>query len=554
MLERTPPHSLEAEKAVLGGILRGHLHGDNGPHEKARAVLNQGHFHDNRNRVIFAAMEKMAGRGVPIDLVTLGENLRGMGHLDAIGGRTYLSHLLNETPTAGHVRHYANIVREKANLRHVRNTALGVLDLMDGDRAHGLDGELLARATDLISKAVPAAVAEEAQPLVSFIPAAELRAPPVEFLVDGLIPAGMLTTLSGPDKVGKTLLALEVARSVLTGRPLFDVLETRQGPVLACLFDDPRSVTVERLAALGIKGHPDLFIADRETWDLTDPLAMIELAESKARTLGARLVIVDTLYLLLPQSRDALNDSVRMNPIMQALNRLAERTGAADLLIAHDRKSRDEVAGSFAIRAASKQIVRLTFPEDKGRKDETDEVDSTPRRHLIIEGKLVSKATWVLEMHGPASWKYLGKPPEVRREDVTDEVKGHLHAGGEGRVKDIAGALGRRVEDVQAALSRLVERGEAESSQVKPEGKGRPKTVYRATNLVPETNLVPDPPELKSGTQPVDIQHYREADDFSSQVPTPKREKRELKSPPLPIQDEAKGDNGPLVELDPWAE
>ena len=118
---KAPPHSLEAERAVLGGIMRGYLNGDGTPHEKARAILSASDFYFEHHRPIFKAMDEMASRGEPIDLITLPERLRAKGHLENVGGVTFLSKLLDATPTAGHIRHHAEIVREKANLRRVRS-------------------------------------------------------------------------------------------------------------------------------------------------------------------------------------------------------------------------------------------------------------------------------------------------------------------------------------------------------------------------------------------------------------------------------------------------
>ena len=105
---REPPHSEEAEKAVLSGILR-----VSDAYKKAQAIVGPTDFYHERHRLVFAAMGGLHEVGSPIDLITLQEALGQNGQLEAIGGVTYLSHLLGATPTAGHVRHHAQIVREK---------------------------------------------------------------------------------------------------------------------------------------------------------------------------------------------------------------------------------------------------------------------------------------------------------------------------------------------------------------------------------------------------------------------------------------------------------
>jgi RecA-family ATPase len=80
--------------------------------------------------------------------------------------------------------------------------------------------------------------------------AADLVAEPVAWTVDQIIPAGMLTVLSGKDKAGKTLLALEMVRSVIRGQPFLDQFTVQKGPVIFLALDDPASVTVDRIRQL----------------------------------------------------------------------------------------------------------------------------------------------------------------------------------------------------------------------------------------------------------------------------------------------------------------
>lgn len=114
MEHRTPPHSEEAEKAVLGGILR-----VSDAYKKAQAIVGPKDFYHKKHRLVFAAMGELHEVGSPIDLITLQEALRNGEKLQEVGGATYLSQLIDSTPTAGHIRHHAGIVREKANCRRL---------------------------------------------------------------------------------------------------------------------------------------------------------------------------------------------------------------------------------------------------------------------------------------------------------------------------------------------------------------------------------------------------------------------------------------------------
>lgn len=516
MLERTPPHSLEAERAVLGAVLL-----DNEALAKAQAILGPGDFYHEPHRLIFATMREMASRGepMPIDLLTLSEALRGKGRLEKAGGVSYLSQLLDATPTAGHVRHYSKIVADKANLRGLRRTALEVLDLVDGDRAHCPDGELLARATDLISKAVPSALEkDEAQPLVRLIPASEFTAPPVSWVLDGLVPAGMVTLLSGRDTIGKTLLALEAARSVLTGQPLLGHWQVDVGPVIAILLDDARPTIKERLVALGIKDHPDLCIAPYDVVDLAGVIGMLAELESKALQRKAKLIVLDSLWHFIPTRTGAANDQGLMRPLMQALVRLAGQTGAAVLLVAHDRKDGTDVAGSHVIRAASKIILRLTLP--KGAQPDSDELPDTPDRILRFESNLAYPKTWRLRLEGVGRWTFCGTQKEYRSKELEYEVLDYLQGGGEGTADEIRKALGKKAADVRTILKQLAESGQIQTDEEKT--RGRPKIIYRDMAFRPDDPLRPDPPDEKSQGELIEINSVTGLGGFSSHYPIPR--------------------------------
>ncbi|MDV2504376.1 MAG: replicative DNA helicase [bacterium] len=122
VLDRMPPQSLEAEQAVLGAALR-----DSEALSKALEILDRQNFYRESHRLIFDAMCELFEQGEPIDLLTLQERLRLRDRLEAAGGVSYLSQLIDMTPTAGHVRHHAKIVREKAILRGLIHVATEIV-------------------------------------------------------------------------------------------------------------------------------------------------------------------------------------------------------------------------------------------------------------------------------------------------------------------------------------------------------------------------------------------------------------------------------------------
>jgi len=109
---RIPPHSLEAEQSVLGGLML-----DNRTWDAIADRLLAEDFYRRDHQLIFAAIAELAGRGEPSDAVTLAELLERKGQGSDTGGLIYLAAIVRETPSAANIRAYADIVRERSVLR-----------------------------------------------------------------------------------------------------------------------------------------------------------------------------------------------------------------------------------------------------------------------------------------------------------------------------------------------------------------------------------------------------------------------------------------------------
>ncbi|HTP38537.1 MAG TPA: replicative DNA helicase [Steroidobacteraceae bacterium] len=109
-----PPHSVEAEQAVLGGLLIDPLAWD-----QVADITKAEDFYRPDHRLIFNALAELAAATKPLDMVTAAEQLQRLGQLEDCGGLAYLGTLARDTPTAANVRAYAQIVRERALLRQL---------------------------------------------------------------------------------------------------------------------------------------------------------------------------------------------------------------------------------------------------------------------------------------------------------------------------------------------------------------------------------------------------------------------------------------------------
>jgi len=120
---KVPPHSMEAEQSVLGGMML-----DNNAWDVVSEIVIDSHFYSGNHRNIFRTMQKLMDLGRPIDVVTLSEELDRTGELEACGGLEYLVDLASNTPSASNIRAYSEIVRDRALLRQMISVANEIND------------------------------------------------------------------------------------------------------------------------------------------------------------------------------------------------------------------------------------------------------------------------------------------------------------------------------------------------------------------------------------------------------------------------------------------
>jgi len=120
---RVIPHSVEAETSVLGGLLL-----DPNSIANVADILEPSDFYRREHHLIYSAMLDLFNRNEPIDPLTIAEELKEAGHLEAVGGEPYIYEIAEAVPTAAHVRHYAKIVKEKALLRQIISASTEIIE------------------------------------------------------------------------------------------------------------------------------------------------------------------------------------------------------------------------------------------------------------------------------------------------------------------------------------------------------------------------------------------------------------------------------------------
>lgn len=120
---KVPPHSMEAEQSVLGGLML-----DNNAWDTVSEVVLEDNYYRQEHRQIYRTMQKLVNDGKPIDVVTLSEELDRTAELESAGGLDYLIELAKNTPSASNIRAYSEIVRDRALLRQMISAANEIAD------------------------------------------------------------------------------------------------------------------------------------------------------------------------------------------------------------------------------------------------------------------------------------------------------------------------------------------------------------------------------------------------------------------------------------------
>src|SRR3954471_11116947 len=119
MPERLPPQDIDAEMSVLGAVLIAQEALSN---LQVEVRIRPDDFYLPKHGIIFKAMVTLADRSEPVDALTVAAELDRQGQLQQVGGQAYIHSLPSSVPSAGHVTHYGQIVRDRSQLRRLLST------------------------------------------------------------------------------------------------------------------------------------------------------------------------------------------------------------------------------------------------------------------------------------------------------------------------------------------------------------------------------------------------------------------------------------------------
>lgn len=345
---RVPPQSIEAEEAVLGGILV-----DNRALDQAVQILTADDFYREAHRRIFNALTDLDERGEPADVITITEALQRRGDLEAVGGAAAVAELVDRTSTSSNVGFYAKIVRDKAILRRLVETGADIAQRASEGASDV--GELLDQAEqgvlDIANKRmrpfapiedIIVATVKQIEDMynnpegLTGIPSGLME---LDKLTSGFQPADLII-VAGRPSMGKSALAVNIGQyaAAQTGKAvgMFSLEMSKESLVMRMLCGEARIDSSKiRTGTLSDADFPRLAMAAGQLADLpffiddTPGLSALEL-RAKARRLareneenGIGLIIVDYLQLMQAH-RQVDNREQEISMISRALKSLAK--------------------------------------------------------------------------------------------------------------------------------------------------------------------------------------------------------------------------------------
>jgi replicative DNA helicase len=367
---RVPPHSIEAEQSVLGGLLL-----DNAAWDRIADFVNQDDFYRYDHRVIFQQVVKLISNSRPADVITVFEALSSIGKAEEIGGLAYLNALAQNTPSAANIRRYAEIVRDRGVLRKL----VTVADEIAGQALNPQGKEVKQLLDEAESKIF--SIAEEGsrgaqgfqaiQPLLTQVVERidelynrdnpnDITGVPTGFIdLDRMtsgMQAGDLVIVAGRPSMGKTAFSLNIGEHVAieSGLPVAVFSMEMGGTQLAMRMlgsvgrlDQSRL----RVGKLADEDWPRLTHAiqkmnDAQLYiDETPALNPIEL-RARARRLSRQcgklgLIIVDYLQLM-SSSSSGENRATEISEISRNLKSLAKELGCPVMALSQLNRSLEQ--------------------------------------------------------------------------------------------------------------------------------------------------------------------------------------------------------------------
>ena len=364
---RIPPNSLEAEQAILGGLLL-----NNNAWDDVAERVGARDFYRKTHRQIFEVIAQLVEEENPCDLVTVSQALTQLGQLEGIGGMTYLSELARNTPSAANITAYAEIVRERSILRQLISVSQNV-----ADSAFKPEGRKSLEILDLAESAIfeiaeqqkkgsgPQDIKSVLKKTVdridelyknkSAITGVTTGFDELDKMTGGLQPSDMIV-IAGRPSMGKTTFAMNLCENVAikAGKPVlvFSMEMPADSIVMRMLASlgrinqtSIRSGQLEKddwpriTSAIHMLSEQKFFIDDTPA---LSPLEMRARARRVARECGGELGAIMVDYLQLMQVPGVDNRVNEISEISRSLKGLAKELSCPVLALSQLNRSLEQ--------------------------------------------------------------------------------------------------------------------------------------------------------------------------------------------------------------------
>jgi RecA-family ATPase len=343
---KIPPHSLEAEKAILGAILL-----ENKSLNECLSVIGPENFYDSRHQIIFQAMGDIKDDGKAIDLVILSEHLRQAGTLSKSGGISYIATIFDNAMSAENILYYCQIVKDKSVRRELITAAEEIQN-------KATDGESLTTLLEIGRQSLDRIWAEDDKSLhfknaASWI---EQESPAADQVFKDTFDTGDKVAIIGSSKLMKSFFLQQSLLCLATGRPFLNWTITKQRRCCHIQYEVKSLHQHRRLRrmakALRIKPsdiEDNLMILNARGLGITGVEGIRKIGRA-IMPYEPEIISFDPLYKVADGVENAAES---MKIVLNVFDELAEKTGAAILYVHHDAKGspgdrdiRDRGAGS----------------------------------------------------------------------------------------------------------------------------------------------------------------------------------------------------------------
>lgn len=366
---KTPPHSLEAEQSVLGGLM---LHAESW--DQISGLLSAQDFYDSMHKAIFTAIVELIQQGKTVDVLMVSDCLKNNHKIEQAGGDNYLFELVQNTPSVANIAAYAEIVRERSVTRQLIRSASEIADSAYSPGSRSItelldeaEQKIFAIAENGLSKSGPADVKSLARNALAKV-YERYKSPQavtglksgfidLDEMTSGLQPADLLI-IAGRPSMGKTAFSMNIAEHV--------AIKSKKTVLIFSMEMPNEAIIIRMMSSLGrieqnrirsgklddadwsrVQSAVDLLADARMLIDDTPSLSPAEVRARSRRVARERgdlgLIVLDYLQLMqVPGNKE--NRTAEISEISRSLKSLARELNVPIIALSQLNRSLEQRA------------------------------------------------------------------------------------------------------------------------------------------------------------------------------------------------------------------